>query len=110
MSNPLTGKRDSSTAVSMKRTTKDNLARQNLSETNGFNQYGGSLMRNQLTAKQEKQLVKEAEMEFKRRGKFKRVFPSVDYHYYRQFFNEERPLNYILDQRLMSKRRLSNVA
>jgi hypothetical protein len=49
-------------------------------------------------------------MEFKRRGKFKRVFPSVDYHYYRQFFNEERPLNYVLDMRLMSKRRLSNVA
>lgn len=46
-------------------------------------------------------------MEFKRRGKFKRVFPSVDYHYYRQFFTEERPLNIILDQKLMSKRRLT---
>jgi hypothetical protein len=53
--------------------------------------------------------VKEAEMEFKRRGKFKRVFPSVDYHYYRQFFADERPLNFILDQKLMSKRRLSNI-
>jgi hypothetical protein len=34
--------------------------------------------------------VKEAEMEFKRRGKFKRVFPSIEYHYYKQFFAEER--------------------
>jgi len=47
-------------------------------------------------------------MEFKLRGKFKRVFPTVDYHYYKQFFTEERPLNAILDEKLMSKRRLGN--
>lgn len=62
-----------------------------------------------LTAKQEKQLVKEAEQEFKRRGKFKRVFPSIDYHYYKQFFSEERLLNFVLDQKTMNKRRLSNM-
>lgn len=47
-------------------------------------------------------------MEFKLRGKFKRVFPSIDYHYYKQFFTEERPLNVILDEKLMAKRRLGN--
>ena len=47
-------------------------------------------------------------MEFKLRGKFKRVFPTVDYHYYKQFFTEERPLNAILDEKLMAKRRLCN--
>ncbi len=47
-------------------------------------------------------------MEFKLRGKFKRVFPTVDYHYYKQFFTEERPLNAILDDKLMAKRRLGN--
>jgi hypothetical protein len=41
----MAAKRDSSTAVGMKRNTKDNLARQNLSETNGFNQYGGTSVR-----------------------------------------------------------------
>ena len=45
-------------------------------------------------------------MEFKLRGKFKRVFPSIDYHYYKQFFTEERPFNIILDEKLMAKRRL----
>jgi len=53
-----------------------------------------------------KQLVKEAEMEFKLRGKFKRVFPSTEYHYYKQFFSEERLYNIILDERIMAKRRL----
>jgi hypothetical protein len=60
-----------------------------------------------MSAKQEKQLVKEAEMEFKRRGRFKRVFPTVDYHYYKQFFTEERYLNQVLDQKIMNKRRLN---
>lgn len=32
----------------------------------------------------------------------------MDYHYYKQFFPEERPLNVMLDQRVMSKRRLNN--
>jgi hypothetical protein len=45
-------------------------------------------------------------MEFKLRGKFKRVFPCIEYGYYKQFFNEERPLNAILDEKIMSKRRL----
>ena len=61
-----------------------------------------------IDKKAKKQLIKEAEMEFKLRGKFKRVFPSIDYSYYKQFFTEERLFNLILDEKLMSKRRLGN--
>ena len=63
---------------------------------------------NLIDKKAKKQLIKEAEMEFKLRGKFKRVFPSIDYHYYKQFFTEERLFNLVLDEKLMSKRRLGN--
>ena len=48
----------------------------------GVANYGAPKIQS-LTQKQEKQLVKETELEFKRRGKFKRVFPSLDYQYYR---------------------------
>lgn len=48
-------------------------------------------------------------MEFKLRGKFRRVFPSIDYPYYRQFFAEERPLNVLLDDKIMSKRRIGGL-
>lgn len=61
-----------------------------------------------IDKKQIKQVVKEAEMEFKLRGKFKRVFPSIDYPYYKQFFTEERALNIVLDEKIMAKRRISN--
>jgi len=51
-------------------------------------------------------VVREAEDEFKRRGHFKRIFPSMEYHYYKQFFLQgERPLNKLLDDRIMAKRR-----
>lgn len=56
-------------------------------------------------------VVKEAEEEFKRRGHFKRLFPSMEYSYYRQFFlNDERPLNKLLDERIMEKRRQRTAA
>jgi len=38
---------------------------------------------NLVDKKVKKQLIKEAEMEFKLRGKFKRVFPSIEYSYYK---------------------------
>ena len=77
--------------------------------TNGFSKSAASSMiKNGVDKKVRKQIVKEAEMEFKLRGKFKRVFPSIDYHYYKQFFTEERPFNVILDEKLMAKRRLGN--
>ncbi len=62
---------------------------------------------NELT-KEERLLLKETEDEYKRRGAFKRVFPSLDFPYYKQFFEEVRPMNYFLDAQIMSKYRLSN--
>jgi hypothetical protein len=53
-------------------------------------------------------LIKDAEDEYKRRGAFKRIFPSVDFLYYKQFFEESRPLNYFLDAQLMSRFRIQN--
>jgi len=47
--------------------------------------------------KEEKIALKETEEEFKRRGEFKRIFPTVDFPYYKQFFEEDRHLNYFLD-------------
>ena len=60
-----------------------------------------------LNAKEEKEIIKETEYEFERRQGFKRIFPTVDYQYYKQFFVQERPLNAFLDQRVMAKRRIN---
>lgn len=103
-------KREASSAGSFNRKkTTGNL----LADTSGFSQASSTaassmIIRNCIDKKAKKQLIKEAEMEFKLRGKFKRVFPSIDYNYYKQFFTEERALNVILDEKLMSKRRLGN--
>jgi hypothetical protein len=56
--------------------------------------------------REEYKLVKETEDEFKRRRHFKRIFPSMDYSYYKQFFLAgERPLNKLLDEKIMDVRR-----
>lgn len=48
-------------------------------------------------SKEERALLKETEEEYKRRGKFKRVFPCSEFAYYKQFFEESRPMNIFLD-------------
>ena len=60
-----------------------------------------------MQPRDEKDVVKETEMEFRRRQGFKRIFPSIDYAYYKQFFVKERNANALLDQRVMEKRRLT---
>jgi hypothetical protein len=55
--------------------------------------------------KEEKSLLKETEDEMIRKGAFKRIFPTMDFLYYKQFFEEERPMNYFLDAKLMHKHR-----
>jgi hypothetical protein len=55
-----------------------------------------------LATKEEKLALKETEDEFKRRNFFKRIFPSLDFLYYKQFFEEDRPLNNFLDTKLMA--------
>ena len=55
--------------------------------------------------KEEKFALQDTIEENKRKGFFHRIFPTVDYLYYRQFMQEERPLNKFLDDRLMAKKR-----
>jgi hypothetical protein len=50
--------------------------------------------------------LKETIEEGQRKNFFKRIFPTFDFPYYRQFFEEDRPLNFFLDQKLYSKKRL----
>ena len=65
----------------------------NLGPASGFGSSAGKPM-----SREEAILVKEVEDEFKRRGHFKRIFPSMDYSYYKQFFPQgERPLNKLID-------------
>ena len=50
-----------------------------------------------ISLKDEKDVVRDTEMEFRRRQGFKRIFPSIDYAYYKQFFVKERNANALLD-------------
>ena len=52
--------------------------------------------------------MKDTEDEMRRRGFFKRIFPCLDFLYYRQFFEEERLINYIIDAKLYAKKRNVN--
>ena len=60
--------------------------------------------------KDEKMAVLETELEFRRRGFFKRIFPCYDFLYYKQFFEEERMLNFIIDNKIFGKKRVLNPA
>lgn len=59
-------------------------------------------------SKDDRAAIKDTEDEMKRRGFFKRIFPCLDFLYYRQFFEEERLINYIIDAKLYSKKRNVN--
>ncbi|TNV82551.1 hypothetical protein FGO68_gene13598 [Halteria grandinella] len=74
----------------------------------GGAQRKGSVQPKQVTelSREERQVLKDTEDEYKRKGAFKRIFPTVDFLYYKQFFEEIRPMNYFLDAQLMSKFRL----
>lgn len=58
--------------------------------------------------KEEKQALIDTEQEYRRRGFFKRIFPCYDFLYYKQFFEEERMLNYIVDSKIFGKKRNLN--
>ena len=60
----------------------------------------------QISLKDERDIVKETETEFRRRQGWKRIFPSIDYSYYKKFFVQERAANALLDARVMAKRRI----
>jgi len=50
--------------------------------------------------KKERQIIREAEEEIKRKGHFKLIFPGDNFQANKAFFEEERPLNAALDMRL----------
>ena len=50
---------------------------------------------------EERRCIAELEAEDRCRGGFERVFPSVDGFMYRQFFDELRPLNELMNQYLV---------
>jgi len=54
-------------------------------------------------SKEEKVVFRDTEAEYKRRGQFRRIFPTLNYAYYRAFFEEERPLNALLAGYLQAK-------
>ena len=53
--------------------------------------------------KDERVAIRDAEEEYKRKGNFRRVFPTVSYNYYKGFFEAERPLNIALAHHLIKK-------
>jgi hypothetical protein len=55
--------------------------------------------------KEEREAIKETDDEYRRRGFFGRIFPCYDFLYYKQFFEEDRPLNYVVDAKLFHKKR-----
>jgi len=55
--------------------------------------------------KEEKIVLKETIDENARKNFFKRIFPTVEYMYYKQFFEEDRPLNHFIDAKLMGRKR-----
>ena len=56
-------------------------------------------------SKDEKLCLKETIEEGQRKNFFKRIFPTIDFPYYKQFFEEDRPLNYFIDAKLYGKKR-----
>jgi hypothetical protein len=61
-------------------------------------------------SKEERLAMIDTDSEFKRKGFFRRIFPCVDFLYYKQFFEEDRPLNYLIDAKIFSKKRGTNQA
>lgn len=51
-------------------------------------------------------MIKDTEMEFRRRQSWKRIFPTLEYGYYKQFFVNERQSNALIDAKVMAKRRM----
>ena len=74
----------------------------------GATGYAASLLAKM--GREEKIVMKESDDEHKRRGHFKRIFPNANYATYRAFFEEERPLNVMLDYRISMRRKSKQAA
>eukprot|EP00826_Nyctotherus_ovalis_P005673 TRINITY_DN1128_c0_g12_i3.p1 TRINITY_DN1128_c0_g12~~TRINITY_DN1128_c0_g12_i3.p1 ORF type:complete len:493 (+),score=145.01 TRINITY_DN1128_c0_g12_i3:330-1808(+) len=54
-------------------------------------------------SRDERTAIRDAEEEYKRRGNFRRIFPTVAYNSYKGFFEAERPLNIALAHHLIKQ-------
>lgn len=59
---------------------------------------------NRPLTKDEKEILRETDEEYKLRGHFRRIFPNGNYCLYRNFFWEERPLNILIDNKIWMRR------
>jgi len=50
-------------------------------------------------SKEDKEMIKETDEEFKLRGHFKRIFPNGNYCLYKSFFMNEKPFNILVDNK-----------
>lgn len=64
-----------------------------------FNSTTQKVMNKGRLSKEEKDIMRETDEEYKLRGHFKRIFPNGNYCLYKTFFTEEKPLNILLDNR-----------
>jgi hypothetical protein len=64
-----------------------------------FNSTQPRIITKSKLTKDEKEVIRETDEEYKLKGHFKRIFPNGNYYFYKMFFTEERPLNVLLDSK-----------
>lgn len=64
-----------------------------------FNSTTNKIMSKGRMTKDEKDIIRDTDEEFKLKGHFKRIFPNGNYCLYKQFFVEEKPYNILLDNK-----------
>jgi tubulin polyglutamylase TTLL5 len=64
-----------------------------------FNSTVHKIMNKGKLTKDEKDVLRETDEEYKLKGHFKRVFPNGNYCLYKSFFVEEKPYNILLDNK-----------
>ena len=64
---------------------------------------GPSRVNGEQISKKEEMILREAEVEFRRRGHFSLIYPAAGTNSYRSYFEEPRNLNNLLYQRCLEK-------
>lgn len=64
-----------------------------------FNSTNYKLLNKSKLTKDEKDMIRETDEEYKLKGHFKRIFPNGNYCLYKNFFLEEKPMNILLDNK-----------
>lgn len=64
-----------------------------------FNSTQPRIMNKTKLSKEEKEVLRETDEEYRLKGHFRRIFPNGNYCLYKMFFNEEKPFNILLDNK-----------